>query len=140
VAPRRWECFVAVVDDDDAVRRALARLIRSLGFEAETYAGGDEFLASLPARRPDCVVLDLHMPTVSGFDVQARMAQEHLAIPIIVITGHDSPETRTRALKGGASAYLCKPLDEQTLMDAIHGAVAFPPRRNGGEASRGGSS
>ena len=134
MVPRGWECFVAVVDDDEAVRRALARLIRSLGFEAETYACGDDFLASLSARRPDCVVLDLHMPRVTGFDVQSRMAQEHLEIPTIVITGHDSPETRTRAMKGGASAYLCKPLDEQTLMDAIHGAVVGPPRSNGSAA------
>ncbi len=123
-----------MVDDDDSVRRALARLIRSLGFEAETYGCGEDFLASLSVRRPDCVVLDLHMPRVSGFDVQARMAQEHPPIPIVVITGHDSPETRVRALKGGASAYLCKPLDEQTLMDAIHGAVAGSPGRNGGAA------
>lgn len=135
MAPGRWECFVAVVDDDEAVRRALARLIRSLGFEAEVYPSGEDFLASLPSRRPDCVVLDLHMPKVSGFDVQARMAQSGSDIPIIVITGHDSPETRARALKGGASAYLRKPLDEQVLMDAIHNAVVGTPRRNGTSAS-----
>lgn len=131
MAPRRWECFVAVVDDEEAVRRALARLIRSLGFEAEVYPSGEEFLASLTARRPDCVVLDLHMPKVSGFDVQARMAEAGVDVPTIVITGHDSPETRARALKGGASAYLRKPLDEQTLMEAIHHAVVGAPRRNG---------
>ena len=134
MAPRRWECFVAVVDDDEAVRRALARLIRSLGFEAETHACGEDFLASLSARRPDCVVLDLHMPRVSGFDVQAHLAESAPDIPVIVITGHDSPETRARALKGGASAYLCKPLDDQTLMDAIHNAVVGSPRRTGGSA------
>ena len=131
MAPRRWECFVAVVDDDEAVRRALSRLIRSLGFEAETYAGGEDFLASLPARRPDCVVLDLHMPRVSGFDVQSRLKDSGLGIPTIVITGHDSPETRARALKGGASAYLRKPLDDKTLMDAIQHAVVGPPNRTG---------
>lgn len=138
MVPRRWECFVAVVDDDEAVRRALARLIRSLGFEAETFACGEDFLASLSARRPDCVVLDLHMPRVTGFDVQARLAEDRAEIPVVVITGHDSPEARSRALKGGASAYLCKPLDEQTLMDAIHGAVIGPPSSNGGAAGAGG--
>lgn len=134
MAPRQWECFVAVVDDDEAVRRALARLIRSLGFEAETYGCGEDFLASLSARRPDCVVLDLHMPKVSGFDVQARLTGSGLDIPVVVITGHDSPETRARALKGGAAAYLCKPLDDRALMDAIHGAVVGSPRRTGGSA------
>lgn len=122
------------MDDDEAVRRALARLIRSLGFEAETYGCGEDFLASLSVWRPDCVVLDLHMPKVSGFDVQARLTESGLDVPVIVITGHDSPETRARALRGGASAYLCKPLDDQILMDAIHDAVVGSPRRNGGAA------
>ena len=126
MAPRRFECIVAVVDDEDAVRRALARLIRSLGFEAETYSCGEDFLASLSRRPPACVVLDLHMPKMNGFDVQNRMAETGLEIPTIVITGHDSPETHARALKGGASAYLRKPLDQQTLMDAIQHAVGAP--------------
>jgi FixJ family two-component response regulator len=120
-----------VVDDDDAVRRALSRLIRSLGFEAETFASGEEFLAALETRTPDCVVLDLHMPHVSGFDVQARMAEENLHIPVIVITGHDSPEARARALGEGASAYLCKPLDGQALKEAILSAVVGRPTTNG---------
>jgi FixJ family two-component response regulator len=131
VNPRRWECFVAVVDDDEAVRRALSRLVRSLGFEAEAFASGEDFLAALETRRPDCVVLDLHMPKVSGFDVQARMAESGLRIPVIVITGHDSPETRARALGGGASAYLCKPLDGLVLRQAIHAAVVGSPATNG---------
>ncbi len=121
--PRRWECFVAVVDDDEAVRRALSRLVRSLGFEVEAFESGQAFLDALPARRPDCVVLDLHMPNVSGFEVQARMAKAGLRVPVIVITGHDSPEAEARALSGGASAYLRKPLDGQVLREAIHAAV-----------------
>jgi FixJ family two-component response regulator len=125
---------VAVVDDDEAVRRALSRLVRSLGFEAEAFASGEDFLEALETRRPDCVVLDLHMPKVSGFDVQARMAEAGVRIPTIVITGHDAPETRTRALKGGASVYLCKPLDGQVLKEAIHAAVVGSPRQNGSAA------
>jgi FixJ family two-component response regulator len=131
VNPRRWECFVAVVDDDEAVRRALSRLIRSLGFEAEAFASGEAFLAALASRTPDCVVLDLHMPKVSGFEVQARMAESGLRIPVIVITGHDSPETRARALGGGAAAYLCKPLDGLALREAIHTAVVDGTTANG---------
>ncbi len=129
--PRSWECFVAVVDDDDAVRRALSRLVRSLGFEAEAFPSGKEFLAALATRRPDCVVLDLHMPEVNGFDVQARMAEAGLHVPVIVITGHDSPEARARALAGGASAYLCKPLDGLALREAIRAAVVGSATTNG---------
>lgn len=120
-----------MVDDDEAVRRALSRLIRSLGFEAEEFASGEDFLANVATRTPDCVVLDLHMPKVSGFEVQARIAESGLHIPVIVITGHDSPETRARALGGGASAYLCKPLDGQALRDAIRSAVEGKPMANG---------
>jgi len=131
VNPRSWECFVAVVDDDDAVRRALFRLVRSLGFEAEAFPSGEDFLAALATRRPDCVVLDLHMPKVSGFEVQARMAEAGLHVPVIAITGQDSPEAQTRALSGGASAYLRKPVDGHTLLEAIHEAVIGTPKGNG---------
>ena len=131
MSPRRFECRVAVVDDDEAVRRGLARLVRSLGFEAEAFGSGEDFLAALATRRPDCVVLDLHMPRVSGFEVQARMAEAHLRVPVIVVTGHDSPETQARALKGGAAAYLRKPVDAQSLMEAIRGAVVGGTESNG---------
>ncbi len=129
--PRSWECFVAVVDDDEPVRRALSRLVRSLGFEAEAFPSGEAFLAALAARRPDCVVLDLHMPEVSGFDVQARMAEAGLHVPVIAITGQDSPEAQARALGGGASAYLRKPVDGRTLLEAIEEAVVGSSRSNG---------
>jgi FixJ family two-component response regulator len=132
--PRSWECFVAVVDDDEAVRRALSRLVRSLGFETEAFPSGEDFLAALSTRCPDCVVLDLQMPRLSGFDVQTRMAQAGLRVPVIAITGHDSPEAQTRAMRGGAAAYLRKPLDERTLMEAIQCAVGGPSR-NGKRAS-----
>ena len=131
MSPGRFECFVAVVDDDEPVRRALARLIRSLGFEAEVFSSGEDFVAALATRRPDCVVLDLNMPRVDGFEVQARMAQAQPRIPVIVITGHDSPEARTRALNGGAAAYLRKPVDAGPLMEAIREAVAGSPHSNG---------
>ncbi len=80
---------------------------------------------------PACVVLDLHMPKVSGFEVQARMAESGLRIPVIVITGHDSPEARARALGGGAAAYLCKPLDGLALRETIQTAVVGRPATNG---------
>jgi FixJ family two-component response regulator len=115
---------IAVVDDEHSICIALQRLIRSAGLGVVTYASGEDFLQDLDTREPDCVVLDLHMPKVTGFEVQCRLAQMEKRIPVIVITGHDTPEARTRALKNGAAAYLLKPVDDQMLLDAISAAIA----------------
>lgn len=114
---------IAVVDDEDSVRRALERLLRSAGMNVETFATGVDFLAGLEGRSLDCVVLDLHMPRVSGFEVQQQLARLGYSVPVVVITGHDTPESRSRALAGGAAAYLLKPIDEQVLLDAIQAAI-----------------
>jgi FixJ family two-component response regulator len=121
--------LIAVVDDEEAVRRALERLIRSARLDAETFPTGDEFLETLPEHRPDCVVLDLHMPKVDGFHVQSWLARARLRIPVIVITGHDSPETQARVMKGGAFAYLRKPVDGDALLDVIAAALASESHR-----------
>ena len=115
--------LIAVVDDDEAVRKALRRLLRSAGFDVETFACGAEFLESVIEHQPDCVVLDLHMPQVSGFAVQTRLAESGIRLPTVVITGYDTEATRERALAGGAAAYLRKPVDDQALLDAITKAV-----------------
>ena len=114
---------VAIVDDEDAVRRALERLLRSAGFVPKAFASGAAFLQSLDGARPDCVVLDLHMPNVTGFDVQDRMSQSGIRIPIIVITGHDSAESRERVRALGAAAYLRKPVGAKLLLEAIERAL-----------------
>jgi FixJ family two-component response regulator len=116
--------LVAVVDDEPGVRRALQRLLASVGMRVEDYGSGSAFLASLADHAPDCVVLDLHMPDVSGFDVQAALAERRPALPVVVITGHDTPAARARALDAGAAAYLCKPVDDETLLGAIVAAAA----------------
>ena len=116
--------LVAVVDDEKSVRVAIERLLRSANFYVETFPSGIEFLESLKNHRPDCVVLDLHMPHMDGFTVQTRLAKASIRLPIVIITGHDATETRERALAGGASAYLRKPMDDQTLLDAIANAIA----------------
>ena len=114
---------VAVVDDEQSICVALQRLIRSANMEVKTYPSGGEFLDSLENAWPDCVVLDLHMPKLTGFDVQARLAQIGARVPVIVVTGHDTPESRARALANGAAAYLLKPVDDQMLLDAISAAI-----------------
>jgi FixJ family two-component response regulator len=115
--------LLAVVDDDADVRVALTRLVSSAGFAVETFASGAEFLRSVHDHEPDCVVLDLHMPEMSGFDVQGVLAVDHCAVPVIVVTGHDTAESRERAMRMGAKAYLCKPVNDEALLSAIGAAI-----------------
>ena len=115
---------VAVVDDEESVRKALSRLLRSAGMDAHVFPSGEEFIAALPDLIMDCVVLDLHMPKINGFEVLARLAQLDRRLPVIVITGHDTTETRSRILVDGVAAYLLKPVDDSKLLQAIEAAVA----------------
>jgi FixJ family two-component response regulator len=119
--------LIAVVDDEEPVRIALRRLLRSADLEVETFPSGAEFLDSLKSHQPACVVLDLHMPRVNGFAVQTQLVEAGSHLPVIVITGHDSPETRERVVAGGVSAYLRKPVDDQMLLDAIAIAIRQMP-------------
>jgi FixJ family two-component response regulator len=115
--------LVAVVDDEESVRTAIGRLLRSAGFSVETFSSGLDFLRSMRNRLPDCLVLDLRMPTVSGFDVQRSLSESGSGLPVVIITGDDSVESRARALGQGAKAYLRKPVDDAMLMDAIQSAM-----------------
>ena len=115
--------LVAIVDDDESVRRALARLVQSARMEAVTFACGEQFLSEVERLEPDCVVLDLHMPGTSGFDVQARLQQSSKAPPVVAITGCDTLEAAARILGSGASAYLLKPVEKETFLEAIARAV-----------------
>jgi FixJ family two-component response regulator len=114
--------FVAVVDDEEPVRKALKRLLRAAGLEAEGYASGKDFLAA--ERRPDCVVLDLHMPSMSGQQLLREIRGMSFPVPVVVITAHDTPETREQCLLSGAAAYLRKPLDDRLLLNAISAALS----------------
>ena len=116
-------CLIAVVDDEESVRRALGRLIRSAGFGVEMFGSGMEFMQSLQRHRPDCVILDLRMPTINGMDVQSALVRSGSGVPVVIITGDDSPDTRERTLRQGARAYLRKPVDDAMLIDAIHSAI-----------------
>jgi FixJ family two-component response regulator len=118
---------VAVIDDDESVRKALCRLLRAANLDAATYASGREFLDSLVAHRPDCLILDLHMPGMNGLDIQQRLARNGARLPVVIITGHDEPQTRAQCLSAGASACLRKPLDDKTLLDAIYQATGVAP-------------
>jgi FixJ family two-component response regulator len=119
--------LVAIVDDEEPIRKALTRLLRSTGVDVEAFPSGTEFLESIPNHRPDCVVLDLHMPVMNGFEVQDRLVE--FGVPIVIITGHDSDETRAKALAGHPAAYLRKPVNDQVLLDAIQLAMGRAPQK-----------
>src|SRR5262245_29618727 len=105
---------VAVVDDDIAVCRALARLLRAKGHAVDVYGSGREFLASLDRNVPECLVVDLQMPEMTGLELQRHLADGGFRIPVIVITAHDAARTREQCLLLGASACLIKPLRGDT--------------------------
>lgn len=115
--------FIAIVDDDESVRKAFVRLLRAAQLEAEGFSSGPAFLRSLAVRQPDCLVLDLHMPGLSGFDLQRQLAGTQMRFPIIIITAHDEPMLREHCLADGAVDYLRKPLRGGTLLRSIRTAL-----------------
>lgn len=123
---------VAVVDDEEPVRRALRRLLQAAGLDVEVFASGQEFLSSIATRSPDCVVLDIHMPGINGLEVQEQLAVRAPHIGTVIVTGHHEPATEERALAANAAAYLEKPLDETRLIEAITAAARSAAERRGG--------
>jgi FixJ family two-component response regulator len=115
---------IAVVDDEESVRKALARLMSSAGLEAETFSCGGDFLQSLQTRFPDCLLLDIHMTGMDGFEVQAQLQRTGVPIPVITITGQDSAEAREQALAACSVACLSKPVEEKVLFEAIDLALS----------------
>jgi FixJ family two-component response regulator len=122
--------YVAIVDDEEPVRKALKRLLRASGLEADTYASGRDFLEASDSRMPDCVVLDLHMPGMSGLQVLEELRSAKKALPTVVITAYDEPASREQCLAAGAAAYLRKPLDERLLLNAISANVKRNVKEN----------
>jgi FixJ family two-component response regulator len=114
---------IGIVDDDASILRALQRLLGAAGFTVQTFASGEELLASQQLDRFQCLVLDVHLTGLSGFDVQERLNEARRFIPIVFITAHDDASTRARARRTATSQYLRKPFDEQSLIAAIETAV-----------------
>jgi FixJ family two-component response regulator len=117
---------VCVVDDDPSLRRALHRLLQTLGFRVVTFPSAEDFLAADTEPAPDCLILDIHLGTLSGLDLHERLRASGRMIPTIFITGHDDAATRERARRAGAAGYVPKPLDEADLISAIETAVSRP--------------
>ena len=118
--------IIAIVDDDESVRRSLHRLVRTAGYAVETFASAGEFLEWLRGGQAACLVLDVEMKEMSGLELQHR-----LAVPVIFITSHDDASTRARIEKSGAAGHLWKPFDEAAVLDAIRRAVGTEPEPTG---------
>ena len=110
---------VLVIDDDPALRDSVARLLRSLGLNAQLFASISEFLGAHPPDGPTCLVLDVRLPGKSGLDLQRELAAGNRELPIIFITGHGDVPMSVQAMKGGAIEFLTKPFRDQELLDAI---------------------
>jgi FixJ family two-component response regulator len=117
------EPLVFIVDDDDSMRQALARLFYSVKLQVEVFASAQEFLKSERPDVPSCLVLDVRLPGLSGLEFQAELAKENIRIPIVFISGHGDIPMSVRAMKAGAMDFLVKPFRDQDLLDAVAAAI-----------------
>ena len=117
------EPSVFVVDDDAALRKAVARLLKSAGFRVETLATAEDFLRRPVPPPPSCIVLDLCMPGLNGLELQRTLAERHSLLPIIFISGHGDIPTSVRAMKAGALDFLPKPFEDENLLAAVRRAL-----------------
>jgi len=114
---------VAILDDHQSVRTAIGRLLKISGMDAVGYATSTELLNSLERELPDCIVLDLQMPGMTGTDVMRYLSHAGIRVPIVIVTAHDEMDSPEACLAAGASAYLRKPLDADELIRAIGKAI-----------------
>ncbi len=114
---------VYLVDDDESVRKSVARLLRVAAYQVEAYSSADEFLAECRMAEHGCIVLDLRMPGLSGEGLQDKLRTMKEALPVVIITGHGDAQIKDSMMKKGAVAFLTKPFDDQELLDAIETAL-----------------
>lgn len=124
--------LIAIVDDEVSICRALLRLLRVANYRAESFNSPILFLESLAEHVPDCVVLDLQMPSMTGVELQEHLLRLAEPPPVIIITAHDEPKTRERCLALGAVRYLRKPIEGDILMGSIEEAVRAKRREPAG--------
>jgi FixJ family two-component response regulator len=114
---------ISIVDDDPSVRRALSRLVEVAGFDVQTYASGAQALDAGPSADVACLVVDVYLGDMTGFELSRRLAARGLSAPTIFITAHDDAVTHEEARRAGAAAYFTKPVDGEVLVDAINAAI-----------------
>ena len=131
-APAEWKArgapmsqgMIAIVDDDVVVRGAMKSLMRSLGHDASTFGSAEEFLNSEQISRTSCLITDLHMPGLSGLDLQDRLIAQGHRFPIIFLTAYPDQAGRMRAMKAGAIGFLSKPSSDEHLLGYLNKALA----------------
>ena len=115
---------IHVVDDDVSFRNSIARLLRTCGYQVAVYESGVEFLKKLPLSGPGCILLDVRMPSLSGLELQDRLLQTDIILPIIFLTAHGDIPASVRAIKAGAENFLSKPVSRKPLLEAVERALA----------------
>lgn len=118
------DAVIYIVDDDEAIRKSLALLMRSQGYESATYATASEFLEGYDGSRDGCLVLDVRMPGMTGLELQDVLAEREIELPVIIMTGHGDVTMAVRAMKAGARDFIEKPFQNQVLLDRIEEALA----------------
>ena len=116
------QLLVAVVDDEAPIRRALARLLRCSGYRVSELGSGAELLEALDQMRPDCLVLDVHMPNLGGLDVLLELNKSHRTLPSILITGSEDQQVLRACAESGVPC-LCKPFTQQELIESLHSVL-----------------
>jgi FixJ family two-component response regulator len=119
----RSMALISIVDDDESIRESTKGLVRSLGYQAVTFASAEEFLQSDSVNRTACLITDVQMPGLSGIDLQRGLIAQGVRMPTIFITAFPEEETRARALKAGALGYLSKPFSEDSLLKCLDTAL-----------------
>lgn len=119
LARLKTDAVLYVVDDDESVRNSLKRLLRAMGFEVRAFPSALEFLDQGPLHNHGCVILDVCMPEMNGLDLQKRLSDSGVSLPVIFITAYEDPGVRSQAMQAGALAFLQKPFGDQSLMDTI---------------------
>jgi FixJ family two-component response regulator len=123
MASERKKKMVAVIEDDEAYRVAVQRLVKSAGFSVQSFASAEDFLNSGRQRETGCLITDIRMPGMSGLDLQSKLNSDHCPIPTIFITAHSDEKMRLQAMRGGAVKFLPKPFDGETLLEAVRVAL-----------------
>lgn len=123
MAPLEKKKLIAVVDDDELLRKALQRLLQAAGLDVASFGSAEDFLKSDQLRSAGCLIADIRMPGMSGLELQARLKAEHCPIPTIFITAHGDEKMRLQAMQGGAVEFLTKPFDDGILLERVRMAL-----------------
>jgi two-component system, LuxR family, response regulator FixJ len=115
--------MIFIIDDDHSMQRAFLLLLQAAGFDARAFSSAQEFLNYSPVSDDDCIILDLRMPVMNGFDLMKKLISKGIRTPVICVTAFDDAKSREQARELRAAAYFTKPVDDQALIDAINWAI-----------------